>query len=156
LLAFWDNSDYCEHNNQLVHIVNHLKGHLDSKVSWPSDEEMRQYASLVNEREPLVSNVIGFIDGLSLPVKCSDDMYLQNGAYNGYHHDTMCNNVFAFSITGLIICACINYPGSFHDSVVANDLIDVTIRKTGGYAFCVDSGFPRSNELYDKFVGSIS
>jgi hypothetical protein len=104
----------------------------------------------------MVSNVIGFVDGMSLPVKCSEDMFLQNAAYNGYHHDTMCNNVFAFSSTGIIIYACINFPGSFHDSVVANDLIDITVRKIGGYAFCVDSGFPRTNELYEKFFGPMS
>jgi hypothetical protein len=68
----------------------------------------------------------------------------------------MVNNVFAFAPTGKIVFCCINYPGSFHDSFVATELIDITSRKIGAYAFCVDSGFPRSNEMYDKFVGPIS
>jgi hypothetical protein len=68
----------------------------------------------------------------------------------------MANNVLAFAPTGKVIYACLNFPGSYHDSTVAADLIDITIRKIGIYAFCVDSGFPRGNELYDKFVGPIS
>ncbi len=30
------------------------------------------------------------------------------------------------------------------------------IRKLGEYKICVDKGFPRSGELYDKFVGPLS
>jgi hypothetical protein len=136
--------------------VKKLKKETYAKVKFPTDEDMSHYAALVHQREPLVHNVIGFIDGMSLPIHCSDDIILQNAAYNGYHHDTMCNNVFAFAPTGKIVYCCLNYPGSYHDSAVASELIDITIRKIGVYSFCVDSGFPRGNDLYDKFVGPIS
>ena len=46
-----------------------------------------------------------FVDGLSVPVQCSDVETLQRAAYNGYHHDKMCNNVFAFSPEGKVIYA---------------------------------------------------
>jgi hypothetical protein len=137
-------------------VVKKLKRNADARIKFPSPEDMVVYSSMVHEREPMVNNVIGFVDGLSIPVRCSDDVLDQNAAYNGYHHDTMCNNVFAFVPTGKIVYACINFPGSWHDTTVASDLIDITVRKIGDYAFCVDSGFPRSNEVYDKFVGPIT
>jgi hypothetical protein len=79
-----------------------------------------------------------------------------NSSMRSKHSDTMCNNVFAFAPTGKIIYACINFPGSWHDSQVSVSLIDKVITSIGDYAFCVDQGFPRSGELYDKFVGPMS
>jgi hypothetical protein len=58
---------------------------------------MAEHARLISLREPAVGNIIGFIDGVGIPVQCSDDVLEQNAMYNGYYHDTMCNNVFAFS-----------------------------------------------------------
>lgn len=81
---------------------------------------MQQYAELVKLREPSVSNCIGFVDGVSVPVQCSSNMEEQEKFYNGYHGDTCVNNVFAFSPTGKIMFAAINYVGSWHDSQVCN------------------------------------
>lgn len=89
-------------------------------------------------REPTVNNVIGFVDGLSVPVQCSDDILLQNAAYNDYSHDTSCNNVCAFSPNGKIIYCAYNYPESWHDSTVAQDLINIVVSQIGTYALCVD------------------
>jgi hypothetical protein len=86
-----------------------------SRIKFPSNEEMIHLAALVSHREPRVNNTIGFVDGVSIPVQCTDEEEDQNAAYNGYHHDTMCNNVLAFAPTGKIIHACINFPGSWHD-----------------------------------------
>ena len=48
---------------------------------------MREFADMIKIREPMVNNVIGFVDGLSLPVQCLDDKrrsaVLQNASYNG-------------------------------------------------------------------------
>jgi hypothetical protein len=54
-----------------------------------------------------VSNSIEdkFIDGLSLPMQCDSDPISQATNYNGYHHDTMVNNVFCFAQTDKIILA---------------------------------------------------
>jgi len=76
--------------------------------------------------------------------------------YNGYHHDTMCNNVFCFAPTGKIIFACINFPGSWHDSQVILSLIAKVVENVGAFKIYVDQGFPRSGDLLDKFVGPIS
>ena len=64
----------------------------------------REYPSqqLVHVREPRVSNVIGFVDGLARQAKCSDDILQQNAAYNGYHHDTT-YNPFRIGVQDLVI-----------------------------------------------------
>ena len=143
-------------NKMIKVIVEKLRKHPASRIRFPDQQQMAIYAQMVNNREPAINNVIGFVDGLSIPVQCSDDILQQNAAYNGYHHDTMCNNVMAFAPTGKIIFACLNYPGSWHDSQVCAPLIDIVVREIGQYAFCVDQGFPRSGDLFDKFVGPMS
>ena len=133
-----------------------LKRNPASKVQFPNEEKMRYFADMVKSREPLINNVIGFVDGLSLACQCSDDELMQNAAYNGYNHDTSCNNVFAFSPEGKIMFSAFNYPGSWHDSTVAQQLINVVIKRIGVYAMCVDQGFPRSGDLHGRFVGPMS
>ena len=110
-------------------------------------------AERVRLREPTVTNVIGFVDGVLLSVKCSESIEEQQENYNGYHHDTRCNNVFAFSSFGKIIFACINCPGSWHDTAVLALLIRKAMRSLDPYSLCVDKGFPRSGDLFDRFVG---
>jgi hypothetical protein len=93
-----------------------LKVNNIAKVKWPNEAEMALLASLVHNREPTVSDVIGFTDGCSIPIQCSSDPIEQAKFYNGYQSDTMVNNVFCFAPTGKIIYACTNFPGSWHDS----------------------------------------
>ena len=129
----------------------------ESKIKFPNPEEMEMFAELIRLREPLVTNCIGFVDGVSIPVQCSSDISEQSAAYNGYYHDTMCNNVFAFGPNGKIIWAGINFPGSWHDSAVVENLVAICLKKIAGlYCFCVDQGFPRSGLLFDVFVGPLS
>ena len=137
-------------------ICRKLRRHPASAIEFPDEEKMNYFANMVHSREPLIKNVIGFVDGLSLACQCSDNQLLQNAAYNGYSHDTSCNNVFAFSPEGKVMYCAYNYPGSWHDSTVAQQLINVVINKIGTYALCVDQGFPRSGDLLDRFVGPMS
>jgi hypothetical protein len=127
-----------------------------AEIRFPSLDEMVELAALVEAREPEVDNVIGFVDGLSLSVQCGDDEEKQALDYNGYHHDTRCNNVLAFSAKGKVIYACLNFPGSWHDTHVAAGLIDTVVNKLGNFAMCVDQGFPRKGEVAGKFVGPLS
>ena len=66
-----------------------------------------------------------FADGLSIPVQCSSDEIMQSTDYNGYHHDTHCNNVFLFGPDGKIYYGALNYPGSWHDAQVCQLLINL-------------------------------
>jgi hypothetical protein len=144
-------------NDQLESLSRLLKIHPKARIEWPNSIEEKQYlANLINRREPTVSDVIGFTDGLSLPVQCASDPISQATNYNGYHHDTMINNVFCFAPTGKIIFACVNFPGSWHDAQVSASLITKVVANIGDFKICVDQGFPRSGDLLNKFVGPIS
>jgi len=125
-------------------------------VKFPNEDEMELFAEMIHNREPTVSDVIGFTDGVSIPIQCSSDPVEQSKYYNGYHCDTMVNNVFCFAPTGKIIHASTNFPGSWHDSAVCANLIATVLDKIGIYKICVDQGFPRSGDLFDIFVGPMS
>jgi hypothetical protein len=55
-----------------------------------------------------------------------------------------------------IATAAINYPGSWHDATVCQDLVNWAITFLRTYCLCVDQGFPRSGDLKGKFVGPLS
>jgi hypothetical protein len=129
-----------------------LKNNMYAKVSWPTEDEMIQYALMVQQREPEVDDVIGFADGLSIAVQCSSDELSQSADYNGYHHDTHCNNVFLFVPTGKIAFACFNFPGSWHDTLVSAELINKVVESIGPYKVSVDQGFPRSGNIICIYV----
>ncbi len=76
---------------------------------------MREYAALVQLREPLVDDIIGFMDGVSFQAKCTDNAIDQNAMYCGYDCDTMVNNVFAYGPDGKVFFAAINFLGSWAD-----------------------------------------
>ena len=144
-------------NKMMKLIVKKLKNNAIARVYFPrTDDEKQCFASMIEQREPSVKNCIGFVDGISIPVQCSSEITEQNKDYNGYKHDTNVNNVLAFAPTGKVIYAALNYPGSWHDSTVSQELIELVIETIGSYCLCVDQGFPRSGLLYDKFVGPIS
>ena len=144
-------------NKMMKLIVRKLKNNEIARIHFPcTDEEKEYYASMIELREPSIKNCIGFVDGISMAAQCSSEAVEQNKDYNGYKHDTNVNNVLAFAPTGKVIFAALNYPGSWHDSTVCHDLIDLVVATIGSYCLCVDQGFPRSGLLYDKFVGPIS
>lgn len=137
-------------------VIEKLMKRKESRVRWPTREEMEVWAAMVQLREPSVETVIGFVDGLFLPCQCSDRAEDQFAFYSGKECTTGVNNVLAFSPFGKCFYALINYPGSWHDSSVAQPLADKAIRDLGIYQLCVDQGFGRSGELFDKFVGPLS
>ena len=73
---------------------------------------MCQFADMVQLRAPIVSDVIGFMDGVSIPIQCTDERVERNAYYCGYDCDTMVNNVFAYGPDGKVFFAAINlFPG---------------------------------------------
>jgi len=70
------------------------------RIHWPcTDHEKAYFTDLVyqRDRQNPVYDVIGFTDGVSLPIECSSDPIAQATNYNGYHHDAMINNVLCFA-----------------------------------------------------------
>ncbi len=49
-----------------------------AEMRFPSAEKMRQFSGMVQSREPLVDDVIGFMDGVSIPAECTDKRFEQN------------------------------------------------------------------------------
>ena len=108
----------------MVLVVRRLRFHPYCRIKLPNAEEKAQYAAMVASREPAVRNCIGFVDGLALPTQwCSSIEEAQGAYFNGYHHDTTVNNVLAFAPTGKVMWAAVNFPGSWHDSTVCQELI---------------------------------
>ncbi len=48
-------------------IVRALRDHPFARVKFPDREKMREYAAMVQLLEPLVDDIIGFMDGLLFP-----------------------------------------------------------------------------------------
>lgn len=143
--------------NRFIRLVpRKLRRNDRAAVRFPSPERMAELARLVQQREPLATNIIGFADGLALPVQCSSDDHEQSVHYNGLHHDTTVNNVLLFLADGMVGFACLNYPGSWHDAQVSMSLIKTVLDRIGTYAVCVDQGFPRGGDLFGIFVGPLS
>ncbi len=87
-------------NMLLKKVVRGLRSHPFAQVKFPDAVKMREIADIIQEREPLVSNIIGFMDGVSFPAECTDEGVEQNSYYCGYDCDTMVNNVFAYGLDG--------------------------------------------------------
>ena len=81
-------------------VIEKLINHPASRIRFPTQEEMAQFAAIISHREPLAENVIAFLDGLSLPTQCNSSIADQTAKYNGYYHDTAVNNVLLFSPLG--------------------------------------------------------
>ena len=52
-----------------------------AEVRFPSAEKMRRFSGMVQSREPLVDDVIGFMDGVLIPAECTDERFEQNAFY---------------------------------------------------------------------------
>ena len=78
----------------------------------------KEFAEIISRREPSVTNVIGFMDGVSFTTECTNERVKQNVYYCGYDCDTMVNNVFIFGPDGKIFFCAINYPGSWADGTL--------------------------------------
>ncbi len=92
-----------------------LNDHPFAKVKFPDNAKMREYANMVQARELLVSDVIGFMDDFSFSTECTIKRMQQNAFYCGYNCDTMVNNVFAYGPDGKVFFAAVKFPGSWAD-----------------------------------------
>jgi hypothetical protein len=131
----------------LERVVKALENHPDARIELPSDVEAARLAAKVRLREETIDNVIGFIDGVLLPIQAPADMATQEQYYQPRIKDTCVNNVFAFSPEGIIMYAAWNYSGRTGDSTLARNLMEHLVRTNSPYAYCVDSGFKRSKEM---------
>jgi hypothetical protein len=98
----------------MVHLAaKKLCAHPLAWVKFPDKVEMSEFAAMIEAPEPLVDNVVGFMDGMPLPVECTDKQMGQNTMYCGYSCDTMVNNVLAFGPDGKVFLCALNLLGSW-------------------------------------------
>jgi hypothetical protein len=64
--------------NMLKLVVTQLRYHPLARIKFPSLEIMELLASMVNNREPSIDDVIGYIDGVSLKTECTSEFLSQN------------------------------------------------------------------------------
>jgi hypothetical protein len=100
-------------------------------VKFPTVEEMAELAALTGAREPLMSKVWGFVDGLNLRIQEPEDDLRQNAYYNGWLGHCYCSNLLVWRSDGLLGYAALNFPGSWHDGALASQ---------GFYKVCKDLG----------------
>jgi ribosomal protein S27E len=137
-------------------IPSKLRLHAFAKVVFPNNEKMAEFAAMIEQREPLAHDVIGFMDGVALHSECSSEITQQNSMYNGYHSDTMVNNVIAYGADGKVFLCGVNFPGSTHDGSICSNLLPVIKQKIGSFKICVDQGFPRRGDAEGILVGPLS
>ncbi len=111
---------------------------------------------MVKERELLVDDIIGFMDGVSFPSECTDEQVEQNAYYCGYDSDTMVNNVFTYGPDGKVFFAAINFPGSWVDGSLTSRFLGHLKAKIGDYKICVNQGFPQSGDAYRTLVKPVT
>ena len=98
--------------NVLKLAVQNLRFHPLARIKFPSLEKMQMFASMINNHEPSIDDVIGFMDGVSLATECTSERMTQNAFYSGYVCDTVVNNGFAYGPDGKVFIAAINCLGS--------------------------------------------
>lgn len=119
-----------------------------ARIQWPTARECETYSTLINNRHPVLSKAIGFVDGYHLPVRASENFEEQNAFYNGWCASHFTSNIFVFAPDGCIIFATINAPGSWHDAQTSRDLYDILLHSTPeGYWIIGDTAFPTGAAL---------
>jgi flavoprotein len=119
-----------------------LRRHQFSKIEFPDEIKMAEWAHMIERREPMATDVIGFMDGLSLLSECNSNTYEQNAMYNGYHADTMVNNAFAYGADGKVFLCGLNFPGSYHDGSITANLLPIIIEKMCLLRYALIKVFP--------------
>jgi hypothetical protein len=99
-------------NMMLKRTVRLLRDHPFARVRSPDDAKMRDFANMVQRREPMINDIISFLDRVSFLVQCTDKQIRQNAMYCGYDCDIMVNNVIAYGPDVKVFFAAINFPGS--------------------------------------------
>ena len=100
----------CILNNMISMTVWKLHHHPLACVKFSNPDEMKQFAEMIQLHEPVVNDVSGFMDGLSLTTDCTDETLTQNTYYCGYSCDAVINNVLAFGTDGRVFFCALNFP----------------------------------------------
>ena len=136
----------------LIALETCLPNHPEAAIRFPSEEEAKEFAKQIKAREPLLSHVFGFVDGVSFPMQEPSDQIEQNRYYNSWKACVSVANVFGYTPDGCIFYSKINFPGSCADAKIARGLTGkINRRLTKGYAVLADSGFPETDRIITPY-----
>ncbi len=142
--------------NKILHMtVKRSRFHPLARIKFPDEQKMQWYAEMISLCEPMILNVIRFMDGLGLATEMTEERIQQNAYYCGYDCDTMVNNVLVFGPDGKDFFCAINYPGSWLDGTLTTHFFLHIKERIGDYKICVDQGFPQSVDATGILVGPI-
>jgi len=137
----------------LVVLLCVLKELPESRISWPSREEMEECASLISARQPHLPRSFAFVDGLNLAINDPSDPLEQNAYYNSWLSGCFCSSLFCFNPKGEIIWCYLNAPGSWHDSTMAQGLYKLLRERVpDGFSLISDSAFAATKDAECKIV----
>ncbi len=83
-----------------------LRYHPLARIKFLDEQKMQMFAEMIRLREPTISKVIGFMDGLGLATEMTDERIQQNAYYCGYDCNTMINNILVFGPDGKVFFLC--------------------------------------------------
>ncbi len=135
--------------------VKRLRYHPLTRIKFPDEQKMQMFAEMIRLREPTISNIIRFMDGLGLAMEMTDERIQQNAYHCGYDCNTMINNVLVFGPDGEVFFCAINYPGSRSDGTLTTRFFSHLKGRIGDYKICVDQGLPWSGDATGVLVGPI-
>ncbi|KAF0723448.1 hypothetical protein AaE_009872 [Aphanomyces astaci] len=130
-------------------------GMRDARISWPTKATQALWARKTQEREPLVSGVLAFVDGKNFGVQVPTNTDLQNAQYNGWLHSVFVSGVLCFGLDGTLIWGRHNCPGSWNDGEMSRRLQEILADndKVGhGKKLASDSAFPVGGRCAGKIV----
>lgn len=61
--------------------------------------------------------------------------------FNGYHGESMVNNVIAYGVDGTVFDCALNFPENCHASSIIANLPSCISNSIGVYMICVDQSF---------------
>jgi DDE superfamily endonuclease len=102
-------------------LIKCLLKHPYATINIPDEQTIEQHKAAILSRHPLLTDVWCTMDGLKLRLEKPADALTQAKFYNGWTHDHYVTGVFVFCPDGTIPLCCYNYPGSIHDSKVAEE-----------------------------------
>ncbi|KAG8728805.1 hypothetical protein FRC11_010158 [Ceratobasidium sp. 423] len=126
----------------------------EGRIEWPDENLMEKYSDVITNKHrnaEYLDGAFGFMDGLNLLVETSTNPQLQQPYFNGWLHAHVVGNVLVFAPDGTVIAACINTPGSWHDSRIALPIYEYLreLESTPrGYYLIADSAFPKLTVTY--------
>ena len=136
----------------LLRTLNNLP---EARVEWPSKEEQVAMAIKVQTVEPIILGRWGFIDGKNYRVAEPANCLVQNAMYNGWLHSVFVTGTACFSVQGVIIWAKLNFFGSWNDSEMSREFMDIlsdSNRNEDGHGVLSDSAFPVSSHMFGRIM----